>query len=56
MGVIVQPTCLDPYFGSFEESLAPQNYQRRALSNYRFQLRRFGRVMEAEGVEPSALT
>jgi integrase/recombinase XerD len=56
MGVIVQPTCLDPYFGSFEERLSPQNYQRRALLNYRFQLRRFGRVMEAEGVEASALT
>jgi site-specific recombinase XerD len=56
MGVIVQPTCLDKYFGSFEQSLAPQNYQRRALSLYRYQLRRFGRVIEAEGISPSALT
>lgn len=56
MGVIVQPTCLDQYFGSFEQSFSPQNYQRRAVSNYRFLLRRFGRVMEAEGIAPSALT
>lgn len=56
MGVKVQPTCLDSYFGSFEESLAPQSFQRRPLLNYLFLLRRFGRVMEAEGVEPSALT
>ncbi|PTX41397.1 hypothetical protein, partial [Gemmobacter caeni] len=52
----VQPTCLDPYISSFEESLAPTHMQRRALSNYRFQLRRFGRVLEAHGVEPTSLT
>lgn len=52
----IQPTCLDSYFRSFEESLAPTNMQRRALSNYRFQLRRFGRVLEAENVTPTALT
>lgn len=52
----IQTTCLDPYFSSFEESLAPTNMQRRALSNYRFQLRRFGRVLEAENVKPTSLT
>lgn len=52
----IHTTCLDPYFGSFEESLAPTNMQRRALSNYRFQLRRFGRVLEAENVKPTSLT
>lgn len=52
----IQTTCLDPYFGSFEVSLAPTNMQRRALSNYRFQLRRFGRVLEAENVKPTSLT
>jgi integrase/recombinase XerD len=52
----IQTTCLDPYFSSFEESLAPTHMQRRALSNYRFQLRRFGRVLEAEGATPTSLT
>ena len=52
----IQPTCLDTYFSSFEESLASTHMQRRALSNYRFQLRRFGRVLEAYGVEPTSLT
>jgi hypothetical protein len=52
----IHPTCLDTYFSSFEESLAPTHMQRRALSNYRFQLRRFGRVLDAEGVEPTSLT
>lgn len=52
----IQPTCLDTYFSSFEESLASTHMQRRALSNYRFQLRRFGRVLEAHGVEPTSLT
>ena len=56
MATKIQPTCLDLYFSSFEESLAPTNMQRRALSNYRFQLRRFGRVLEAENVKPTSLT
>ena len=52
----IQQTCLDPYFSSFVESLAQTHMQRRALSNYRFQLRRFGRVLEAENVKPTSLT
>ncbi|MCA0421813.1 MAG: site-specific integrase [Proteobacteria bacterium] len=56
MATKIQATCLDPYFTSFEESLAPTNMQRRALSHYRFQLRRFGRVLEAENVAPTSLT
>lgn len=56
MATKIQPTCLDPYFSSFENSLAPANMQHRALSTYRFQLRRFGRVLEAENVNPTSLT
>lgn len=56
MATKIQATCLDPYFSSFEASIASMNMQRRALSNYRFQLRRFGRVLEAENVKPSSLT
>lgn len=49
-------TCLDPYFASFDESLASKNYKPWTLKNYRCLLRRFGMLMEAEGVAPSALT
>ena len=56
MATKIQLTCLDRYFSSFEASLAPMNFQRKALSNYRFQLRRFGRVLEAENVKPLSLT
>lgn len=51
-----QTTCLDPYLASFEESLASKNYKSPTLENYRCLLRRFGRLLEAEGVQPSALT
>lgn len=51
-----QFTCLDPYFASFEESLATKNYKPWTLKNYRCLLRRFGRLMETEGIVPSALT
>ena len=56
MATKIQLTCLDRYFSSFEASLAPMNFQRKALSNYRFQLRRFGRVLEAENVKPLSLS
>ena len=44
-----QTTCLDPYFASFEESLASKNYKPWTLKNYRCLLRRFGGLMEARG-------
>jgi integrase/recombinase XerD len=48
--------CLDPYLASFEESLSSKNYKSETLTNYRYLLRRFGRLLEAEGIAPSALT
>lgn len=51
-----ETTCLDPYFASFEESLASKNYKPATLKNYRYLLRRFGTLLEAEGIAPSALT
>lgn len=51
-----QITCLDPYLASFEESLASKNYKQPTLESYRCLLRRFGRLLETEGVQPSALT
>jgi hypothetical protein len=51
-----QITCLDPYLASFEESLSSKNYKPWTLKNYGCLLRRFGRLVEAEGVAPWALT
>lgn len=51
-----QPTCLDPYFVSFEESLTSKSYKPATLENYRYLLRRFGHLLDAEGIAPSALT
>ena len=56
MEISDQTTCLDPYFASFEESLSSRNYKPATLENYRYLLRRFGRLLEAEGIAPSALT
>ncbi|OHV22785.1 integrase [Rhizobium sp. RMa-01] len=56
MEISNQITCLDPYFASFEESLASRNYKPATLENYRYLLRRLGRLLEAEGIAPSALT
>ncbi len=49
-------TCLDQYLAAFEESLASRNYKPDTLTNYRYLLRRFGRLLDAEGIAPSALT
>jgi hypothetical protein len=49
-------TCLDPYFASSGESLSSRNYKPDTLANYRYLLRRFGRLLETEGIAPSALT
>ena len=56
MEISDQTTCLDPYFSSFEESLSSRNYKPETLKNYRYLLRRFGRLLEAEDIAPSALT
>jgi len=49
-------SCLDPFFTSFEESLSSKNYKPATLENYRYLLRRFGRLLDDEGISPSALT
>lgn len=49
-------TCVDPYLDSFAESFAAANYNAATITNYRSIIRRLGQVMDAEGVEPSALT
>lgn len=49
-------TCVDPYLDSFAESFAAANYKAATITNYRSIIRRLGQVMDAEGVEPSALT
>jgi hypothetical protein len=56
MEISDQTTCLDPFFPSFEESLSSRNYKPDTLANYRYLLRRFGRLLETEGISPSALT
>lgn len=56
MEVSEQPTCLDPFFTSFEESLLSRNYKPETLKKYRYLLRRFGHLLETEGIVPSALT
>lgn len=49
-------TCLEPYLASFEESLSAKSYKSATLENYRCLLRRFGQLLEDEGVAPSGLT
>ena len=49
-------TCIDCYFESFEKSLSARNYKPATLNNYRCLLRRFGRLLDAEGIAPSTLT
>src|ERR1700741_4992654 len=56
MEIYDQTTCLDPYFASFEESLSSRNDKSETLNNYRYVLRRFGCLLEAEDIAPSALT
>ena len=56
MEISDQTTCLDRYFASFEESLSSRNYKPETPTNYRYLLRRFGRLLEAERIAPSELT
>lgn len=49
-------TCIDLYLDAFAESCAAANYKADTLKNYRTILRKVGGTMDAEGIEPSALT
>ena len=49
-------TCVDPYLDSFAEGFAAANYKATTIKGYRLIIRKLGRVMDAEGIEPSALT
>jgi integrase/recombinase XerD len=49
-------TCVDPYLDSFAESFIVANYKPGTIAHYRSIIRKLGQVMDAEGIEPSALT
>ncbi|WP_297804943.1 hypothetical protein [uncultured Brevundimonas sp.] len=49
-------TCIDCYLETFEKSLSFRKYKPSTLDNYRCLLRPFGRLLDAEGITPSALT
>ena len=49
-------SCVDPYLDSFTQSFTAANYARATLVGYMQIIRKLGRIMDAEGVEPSALT
>ena len=49
-------TSIEPYLDSFAESFAAENYKPATINAYRWILRKVGRVMDAEGIHPSALT
>ena len=51
-----QTTCLDPYIASFEAGLSSKGYKPNTVANYRYLLRCFARLLEAEGIAPGALT
>jgi len=51
-----QHTCIDSYLDSFAESFAASNYKARTIKVYREHVRKLGRLMDAEGIAPSALT
>jgi site-specific recombinase XerD len=50
------PSCVEPYLDSFEQTFAANNYTAWTLRNYRALVRRLGRLMDAKGIEPAALT
>lgn len=49
-------SCVDPFLDSFTKSFAAANYKADTIKNYRTIIRKFGQVLVAEGIEPSALT
>src|SRR5215472_4005552 len=49
-------TCVDPYLDSFTQSFAAANYKAGTIKNYLHLARKLGRLMDATGIEPSALS
>lgn len=49
-------TRVNLYLDSFAASFAAANYKAATITNYRSIIRKLGQVMDAEGIEPSALT
>ena len=49
-------TCVDPYLDGFAQSFAVASYTAGTIRTYRHLARKLGRLMDAEGIEPSALT
>lgn len=49
-------TCINPFLDSFIQGLASAQYKPATIKTYRLILQQLGHVMDAEGVEPSALT
>lgn len=49
-------SCVDPYLDSFAESFAAYNYKQATIKTYRNLVRRLGRLMDAAGIAPAALT
>lgn len=49
-------TCVDPYLDSFAQSFAKDNYKPRTIKEDRQLVEKLGRLMDAAGIPPSALT
>src|SRR5271169_672306 len=49
-------SCLDPFLDSFTKSFAAAAYKAHTIKSYRTIIGKFGQVLDAEGIEPSALT
>jgi integrase/recombinase XerD len=49
-------TCVDPYLESFAQSFAAANYTAGTIRTYRHLTRKLGRLMDAAGIVPSALS
>lgn len=49
-------TCVDPYLNSFAQSFAAADYKPGTIKTYRHLARVLGRLMDAAGIAPSALT
>lgn len=52
----ITETCIELYLDSFAERFAAENYTTGTIAAYRSILRQVGQVMDAEGIDPSALT
>jgi len=49
-------TCVDPYLDSFAQKFAAADYTVGTVRTYRHLVRKLGRLMDAAGIAPSALT